>query len=188
MSKPPSLPAAEAAALFATLQARFEAHKHRHGGLVWADVRARLQSNGHALWQLQQMEDSGGEPDVVSLGAASSACQFVDCAAESPVGRRSLCYDRAGWLSRKEHRPETSAQELASTMGITLLTEAQYLALQHWGPFDAKTSSWLNTPESVRTLGGAVFADHRFGRVFVYHNGAQSYYSGRGFRGLLTVD
>lgn len=160
----------------------------RHAGLAWADMLARLQSHDDALWRLQQMEASGGEPDVVCPDAASGACQFVDCAAESPVGRRSLCYDRAGRLSRKEHRPETSAQEMATAMGIRPLTEAQYLALPQWGPFDSKTSSWLNTPDSVRTRGGAVFADHRFGRVFVYHNGAQSYYGGRGFRGLLTVN
>ncbi|MDO7876178.1 DUF4256 domain-containing protein [Hymenobacter sp. ASUV-10] len=173
--------------LLRTLQARFEQHPQRHPGLEWAAVQALLEAKPEKLWSLDDMETTGGEPDVVGHDAATGEYLFVDCAAESPVGRRSICYDLQGLESRKEHRPAHSAVEMAAEMGIELLTEAQYRELQQLGTFDAKTSSWLQTPADVRKLGGAIFADYRFGRVFVYHNGAQSYYGGRGFRGALRV-
>jgi len=173
--------------LLNTLKTRFEKHKERHPGLEWAAVEARLEANPEKLWSLTQMEHSGGEPDVVGFDEQSKEFIFVDCSAESPSGRRSVCYDRAGLESRKEHRPENTAADMAAAMGIDILTEEQYRYLQTLGKFDARTSSWLNTPDEIRKLGGAIFGDFRFGRVFVYHNGAQSYYGGRGFRGLLRV-
>lgn len=181
--------------LLGILKLRFEKNMNRHNGISWAEVEARLttkSANPENLWSLNEMEMTGGEPDVVVLPSQvndknSGEFIFMDCAAESPVGRRSLCYDREGWESRKEHRPENTAIDLAAEMGIDLLTEAEYRALQTLGKFDTKTSSWLLTPASIRKLGGAIFADFRFGQVFVYHNGAQSFYGSRGFRGLLWV-
>lgn len=159
----------------------------RHKGIAWADVQARLQARPDTLQSLFQMEASGGEPDVAGIDKPSGQFLFYDCAAESPAGRRSLCYDRAGWESRKDNRPDNTAVDLAHEMGIDLLTEEQYRALQALGTFDLKTSSWLKTPPEIRKLGGAIFGDQRYGRVFVYHNGAQSYYASRAFRGVLRV-
>jgi len=177
----------QAAELLRTLKARFEKNMRRHPGLDWAKVRARLEAKPAKLWSLDDMETTGGEPDVVGYDAATGEYIFYDCAAESPAGRRSICYDLKGLESRKEHRPAHSAVEMAAEMDIELLTEAQYRELQQLGTFDAKTSNWLQTPANIRQLGGAIFADFRFGTVFVYHNGAQSYYGGRGFRGSLRV-
>ena len=173
--------------LLDALEARFETHPHRHRGIDWADVRARLIANADALAALAEMERTGGEPDVVGRDETTGGYVFVDCSAESPTGRRSLCYDRAGLESRKEHRPADSAVDMATAMGIRLLTEAEYRALQEFGTFDTRTSSWLETPPDIRELGGAIFGDFRYGKVFVYHNGAQSYYAARGFRGSLRV-
>ncbi|MCW3073993.1 MAG: hypothetical protein JWP69_1062 [Flaviaesturariibacter sp.] len=173
--------------LLSTLKARFEKHTARHKGIAWADVESRLKANPGKLWSLHEMETTGGEPDVVGKDKATGEYLFFDCSAESPAGRRSLCYDREGLESRKEHRPENSAVDMATEMGIELLTEEEYRHLQGLGSFDSKTSSWLKTPENIRKLGGAIFGDLRFGTVFVYHNGAQSYYGGRGFRGVLRV-
>lgn len=173
--------------LLATLEARFRKNMKRHAGLDWDAIRARLEAQPEKLWSLARMEHSGGEPDVVAYDEQSDQFVFFDCSAESPSGRRSLCYDRAGLESRKEHRPDNAAVDLAEAMGVEILTEDQYRYLQTLGKFDAKTSSWLNTPPEVRKLGGAIFGDFRFGRVFVYHNGAQSYYGGRGFRAMLRA-
>jgi hypothetical protein len=173
--------------LLRTLQARFQKNMHRHQGMAWADVVASLDNHPAAWKSLQAMEASGGEPDVVHLDSTAAHLTFCDCSAESPTGRRSVCYDREALDSRKEHKPAGSAVDMAANMGITLLTEAQYRALQELGPFDLKTSSWIETPPDVRTLGGALFCDCRYGRVFTYHNGAQSYYAARGFRGCLRV-
>jgi len=175
------------AALLATLRARFEKHRARHDALAWADIDARIGGNGQALATLQRMEDTGGEPDVIAFDAATGVVTFCDCSAESPAGRRSLCYDREARISRKENAPAGSAVEMAGEIGIELLTEEEYHALQQLGRFDTKTSSWLKAPDAVRTLGGAIFGDRRYDRVFVYHNGAQSYYAARGFRGMLRV-
>jgi len=169
------------------LKDRFEKNMNRHAGLDWAKVQARLEANPGKLWSLQEMERTGGEPDVVDHDKATGEYVFYDCSPESPKGRASVCYDRAGLESRKEHKPANTAMDMAAAMGIELLTEVEYAALQKLGKFDAKTSSWLRTPAEVRELGGALFGDRRFGRVFVYHNGAQSYYSARGFRGSLKV-
>ncbi|WP_439590613.1 DUF4256 domain-containing protein [Hydrogenophaga sp.] len=173
--------------LLKTLKSRFESNMHRHPGMAWSDLHERLQGKPAALNSLEKMEATGGEPDVVAFDAATGAYTFCDCSAESPAGRRSVCYDREGLESRKEHRPENSAVEMAASMDIELLTEAQYRALQALGDFDTKTSSWVQTPPYIRKLGGALFCDRRYGMVFVYHNGAQSYYAARGFRGSLTV-
>jgi hypothetical protein len=173
--------------LLGTLKGRFEKHRRRHEDLAWPAVLARLQAAPRAQQALLRMESSGGEPDVIGHEAATGQFVFCDCSAESPSGRRSLCYDRKALDTRKEHKPEGSAVEAAAAMGIELLTEAQYRQLQQLGEFDLKTSSWIATPEDVRGLGGALFCDRRYGRVFVYHNGAQSYYAARGFRGLLRV-
>lgn len=170
-----------------TLQARFESNPNRHPGLEWAKVRARLEANPRKLRSLQEMERTGGEPDVVSLDSKSGEVVFVDCSPETPKGRVSVCYDRAGLESRKEFKPKTSAMDMTAAMGIELLTEEEYFALQRLGEFDRKTSSWIRTPSDIRELGGALYCDRRYGRVFVGHNGAQSYYSGRGFRGSLRV-
>jgi hypothetical protein len=175
------------AELLSILKNRFAKHPGRHQGLDWAGVQARLEAQPEKLWTLDDMEATGGEPDVVGLDAQTGEYLFFDCAAESPAGRRSICYDREGLESRKEHRPATSALDMAAAMGIELLTEAQYRALQQLGRFDAKTSSWLKTPPQIRKLGGAIFADFRYGTVFVYHSGAPAYYGGRGFRGVLKV-
>jgi hypothetical protein len=173
--------------LLRTLEARFERHMHRHPGIAWAEVLARLEGRPAALRSLQAMESTGGEPDVIGHDEKTGQFAFCDCSAESPAGRRSLCYDAAALDARKENRPQGSAAGLAAEMGIDLLTEAQYRALQELGEFDLKTSTWISTPPDVRALGGALFCDRRYGRVFVYHNGAQSYYAARGFRGVLTV-
>lgn len=173
--------------LRAVLEARFAKHPHRHPGIAWADVLARIEGRSAALKSLQAMEASGGEPDVIGRDDKKGPFLFCDCAPESPTGRRSLCYDREALDARKENKPAGSAVEAAAAMGIELLTEAQYRALQALGEFDAKTSSWIATPPEVRALGGALFCDRRYGQVFVYHNGVQSYYAARGFRGLLRV-
>ena len=173
--------------LLATLQARFEQHPHRHEGIAWSQVRARLDASPQSLHSLHEMERSGGEPDVIDQDPQSGQLTFCDCSAESPDGRRSLCYDLAALESRKENRPAGSATEMAAQMGIALLTEAEYRALQRLGRFDTKTSSWIQTPEEIRHLGGALFCDCRYDSVFLYHNGAQSYYAARGFRGSLRV-
>ena len=173
--------------LLGILQARFESNKHRHPELLWTGVLARLEANPKKLQSLLAMEETGGEPDVASFDKKTGAYIFIDCAAESPKGRRSLCYDGAALAARKEHKPKGSAVDVAASMGIELLTEAEYRDLQETGEFDLKTSSWVATSEDVRALGGALFCDRRFGRVFVYHNGAESYYAARGFRGKLRV-
>ena len=171
--------------LLTALKARFVKNLNRHKGLDWAKVQARLEANAEKLWSLHEMERTGGEPDVV--GVKSGETIFVDCSAQSPKGRTSLCYDREGLESRKEHKPKTTAMDMAAAMGIELLTEEQYLELQKLGEFDTKTSSWVKTPADIRKLGGALYCDRRYGRVFVGHNGAQSYYSARAFRGSLRV-
>lgn len=173
--------------LLGTLKTRFEKYLHRHEGLDWSSVQAKLESSARALSSLYEMEATGGEPDVVDYDEQTGEYVFYDCSPESPKGRRSVCYDREGLESRKEHKPRTSAMDMASAMGIEILTEDQYRALQKLGNFDAKTSSWLKTPSDIRKRGGALFGDFRYGNVFVYHNGAQSYYGARGFRGSLRV-
>jgi hypothetical protein len=177
----------EREALIQVLERRFEKHPKRHRGVAWDEVLARLDGSLKALGSLQQMEATGGEPDVIGRDRASGRITFCDCSAESPTGRRSLCYDGEALDARKEHKPAGSAVETAGSMDIRLLTEEQYRALQELGEFDTKTSSWILTPPDVRSLGGALFCDRRYGKVFVYHNGAQSYYAARGFRGLLLV-
>jgi len=169
------------------LKARFEKNMNRHKALEWPKVKARLEANSEKLWSLNEMETTGGEPDVVGHDKKSGEYIFFDCSAESPKGRRSVCYDREALESRKEHKPKNSAVGMADDMGIELLTEEQYLELQKLGDFDAKTSSWLKTPSDIRKLGGAICADFRYGRVFVGHNGAESYYAARAFRGSLRV-
>jgi hypothetical protein len=186
-SDKPELSAKQRTELLAVLRARFEQHPHRHKGLGWDKVQARLEANPAKLWALQEMERTGGEPDVVGHDKKTGECVFFDCSLESPKGRTSVCYDREGWESRKEHRPATNALDLAAALGIELLTEEEYFALQKLGEFDQKTSSWIRTPPEIRSLGGALYCDRRYGRVFVGHNGAQSYYSARGFRGSLRV-
>jgi hypothetical protein len=173
--------------LLQALKLRFEKHMHRHAGIAWAQVRARLDANPDALRSLRAMEATGGEPDVIGQDKGSGHFVFCDCSAESPAGRRSACYDGEALAARKENKPETSAVETATAMGVELLTEEQYRGLQKLGEFDTKTSSWISTPPDVRALGGALFCDRRYGKVFVYHNGVQSYYAARGFRGLLRV-
>ncbi len=173
--------------LLKMLKNRFEKNMKRHAGIEWAKVQQKLEAQPVKIWSLNEMEQSGGEPDVVDFDKKSNEYIFFDCAADSPNGRRSLCYDREGLESRKEHKPKNSAMDMAAEMGIELLTEAQYRHLQTLGSFDSKTSSWLLTPTAIRKLGGAIFGDYRFGMVFVYHNGAQSYYAGRAFRGALRV-
>jgi hypothetical protein len=173
--------------LLQALERRFGKNLHRHQGIAWAEVRARLEGNPSAVRSLRAMEETGGEPDVIGRHEQNGQFAFVDCSQESPIGRRSVCYDRAALDSRKEHKPQGSAVEMAGAMGIELLTEEQYRALQTLGEFDTKTSSWIETPPEVRALGGALFCDRRYGKVFVYHNGAQSYYAARGFRGSLGV-
>ena len=173
--------------LFNTLKARFDKNMNRHKGLDWNKIQAKLESNAEKIWSLHEMEETGGEPDVVGHDAKTGEYIFYDCSAESPKGRRSVCYDREALDSRKAHKPENSAMDMAVEMGIELLTEEQYTNLQQLGNFDTKTSSWVKTPPDVRKLGGAIFCDRRFGRVFTYHNGAESYYGARAFRGILTV-
>jgi len=173
--------------LLRALNARFEKNMNRHQGLGWAEVQARLEANSEKLWSLHEMEGTGGEPDVVGHDQKTGEYIFYDCSAESPDGRRSVCYDRAALESRKEHKPADSATDMAAAMGIELLTEQQYRELQKLGNFDAKTSSWVKTPSDIRKLGGALFCDRRYDTVFLYHNGAESYYAARGFRGSLRV-
>ncbi|TKB97494.1 DUF4256 domain-containing protein [Pedobacter cryotolerans] len=173
--------------LLATLKARFEKNMNRHVDLVWEDIQANLVANADKLWILDSMEETGGEPDVVGLDEKTGAYLFFDCAAETPKGRRSLCYDAEALAARKEHKPANSAINLASEMGIEVLNEEQYRYLQQFGKFDTKTSSWIKTPDEIRKLGGALFCDYRYGTVFVYHNGAESYYGARAFRGCLRV-
>jgi hypothetical protein len=175
------------AELLAALSARFDANKARHPGLAWAKVQVRLEARPDKLWSLAEMERTGGEPDVVAHDKKSGEVVFMDCAPESPSGRRSVCYDREGWLSRKEARPKTTALDLAAEMGVALLTEEEYLALQKLGEFDTKTSSWIATPADFRAQGGALWGGRSYGRVFIGCNGAQSYYAARGFRGVLKV-
>jgi hypothetical protein len=169
------------------LKARFEKNMNRHKGLEWAGVQAKLEAHAEKLWSLNEMERTGGEPDVVGHDAKTGEYVFFDCSAESPTGRRNVCYDREAQESRKKHRPESNAIDMAASMGIELLTEEQYRALQRLGEFDLKTSSWVVTPSAIRELGGALFCDRRYDAVFVYHNGAPSYYGARGFRGSLRV-
>jgi hypothetical protein len=173
--------------ILGTLQARFQKNMNRHKGLEWAKVQAKLEANTEKLWSLSEMETTGGEPDVVAHDSKSGEYIFYDCSAESPKGRRSVCYDREALDSRKEHKPANSAIDMAAAMGIELLTEEQYRELQKLGKFDLKTSSWVNTPAEIRKLGGAIFCDRRYDQIFLYHNGAESYYAARGFRGLLRV-
>ena len=173
--------------LISTLKKRFEGNMNRHNGINWDDVEAKLEANTLKLWSLQQMEETGGEPDVVEFDTASGNYIFFDCSAESPSGRRSYCYDRAALDARKQNKPANNAMESAAAMGVTLLTEAQYAHLQQLGAFDTKTSSWLLTPDAIRKHGGAIFGDRRYNHVFTYHNGADSYYAARGFRGCLSV-
>jgi hypothetical protein len=173
--------------LLLALQARFEKNMKRHKGLEWAKVEAKLEANPGKLWSLHEMEATGGEPDVVGHDKKSGEYIFYDCSAETPKGRRSICYDGEALESRKEHKPKNSAVEMAADMGIELLTEEQYRALQELGAFDTKTSSWVETPAAIRKLGGALFCDRRYDHVFVYHNGAESYYAARAFRGSLRV-
>ena len=173
--------------LLNTLKARFEKNEARHKGIEWANVQAKLETNSEKLWSLHVMEETGGEPDIVGHDNNSGEYIFYDCAAESPKGRRSLCYDLEAWESRKEHKPADSAMEMATAMGIEMLTEAQYRELQQLGNFDTKTSSWVKAPDNIRKLGGAIFCDRRYDTVFTYHNGAESYYAGRAFRGALRV-
>ena len=173
--------------LLKTLKSRFEKNMNRHKGIEWPKVQARLEANPGKLWSLDDMEATGGEPDVVGYDKKTGEFIFYDCSAESPKDRRSLCYDRRALDSRKEHKPKNSAMDMAADMGIEILTEEQYRELQQLGEFDTKTSSWVNTPDEIRSLGGAVFCDRRYNTVFLYHNGAESYYAARGFRGSLRV-
>jgi hypothetical protein len=177
--------------LLSALKARFEKNMNHHKGLQWEKVQAKLEASSEKLWSLNEMERTGGEPDVVGYDKKTNEYIFYDCSAESPAGRRSLCYDREALKSRKEHKPKNSAMDMAAAMGIELLSEEQYRELQSrqmaGGKFDMKTSSWVKTPSEIRKLGGALFADYRYGNVFVYHNGAESYYAARGFRGSLRV-
>jgi hypothetical protein len=182
-----SLSKKQAEELLRTLKARFEKNMNRHQGLEWARVQAKLDENAEKLWSLSEMEETGGEPDVVGLDKKTGEYIFYDCSAESPQGRRSLCYDREALDSRKENKPRDNAIDMAAAMHIGILTEEQYRELQKLGSFDTKTSSWVKTPSNIRKLGGALFCDRRFDTVFLYHNGAESYYAGRGFRGSLKV-
>jgi hypothetical protein len=173
--------------LLNTLKTRFEKNSNRHKSIEWEKVKIKLEANSEKLWSLNEMEKTGGEPDVVGFDKKTGEYIFYDCSAESPTGRRSFCYDEDALQSRKEHKPKNSAMDLANEIGIEILTEEQYRELQKLGEFDTKTSSWVKTPSDVRKLGGALFCDFRFGKVFVYHNGAESYYAARGFRGELRV-
>ena len=181
------LPSEQREELLKTLKARFEKNMKRHKGIDWAKVQAKLEANAEKLWSLNEMEETGGEPDVVGQDKKTGEYIFYDCSAESPNGRRSFCYDRQALDSRKENKPKNSAMDMAAAMDIELLTEEQYRELQELGNFDLKTSSWIKTPPAIRKLGGAVFCDRRYDTVFLYHNGADSYYAARGFRGSLSV-
>ncbi|MFH5832826.1 DUF4256 domain-containing protein [Halalkalibaculum sp. DA3122] len=173
--------------LLGTLKSRFEKHMDRHDNIEWDELKVKLEEYPEKLWSLNEMERTGGEPDVVDQDKKTGEYIFYDCSAESPKGRRSVCYDRDGLESRKKHKPDNNAVDMAAAMGIELLTEEQYRQLQQLGKFDAKTSSWLKTPADIRKQGGAIFGDFRYGHVFIYHNGAQSYYAARGFRGCLRI-
>jgi hypothetical protein len=186
-SKRSALQPGERDELLAALQARFEKNMGRHPGLAWAKVQARLEASPERLWSLNEMERTGGEPDVVGQDKKTGETVFYDCSTESPKGRTSFCYDREALDSRKEHKPKNCALDMAAAMGIELLTEEEYFALQKLGEFDTKSSSWLKTPADIRKLGGAIYGDRRYGRVFIGHNGAESYYQGRGFRGWLKI-
>lgn len=187
MPKAKSINAKQCDELLSTLKARFEKHMSRHPGLDWENVQKRLEANLEKLWSLSEMERTGGEPDVVGVNKQTGEYVFYDCSAESPKGRRGVCYDREALESRKEHKPKDTAVDMAAAMGIELLTEEQYRELQQLGNFDLKTSSWVKTPAKIRKLGGALFCDRRYDTIFVYHNGAESYYAARGFRGSLWV-
>ncbi len=187
MNKSKEVSPSQQAELFKILKSRFDRNMHRHKDLVWARVQARLIEKTEKLRSLLDMEETGGEPDVVNYDKKTGEYIFYDCSEESPKGRRSVCYDREALNSRKEHKPATSAQDMAEAMRIEILTEEQYRELQKLGNFDRKTSSWVRTPPEIRKLGGAIFCDCRYNQVFVYHNGAESYYAARGFRGLLNV-
>ncbi|MBO1001002.1 DUF4256 domain-containing protein [Bacillus sp. SD075] len=187
VSKKKELPLEHREELLRDLKARFEKNMNRHKGLEWAKVQAKLEANTEKLWSLNEMQRTCGEPDVVGYDQKKDEYIFYDCSAESPKGRRSVCYDREALESRKKHKPENNAIDMATAMGIELLTEEQYRAMQKLGNFDMKTSSWVQTPSDIRELGGALFCDSRFGHVFIYHNGADSYYAARGFRGSLRV-
>lgn len=187
MGKNDKLNAAQSAQLIAVLKARFEKNMPRHKGIDWTTVETKLKANAGKLWSLNEMENTGGEPDVIGLDKKTGEYLFVDCSAESPKDRRSFCYDRAALDGRKENKPKNSVMDAAAAMGVELLTEEQYRTLQQSGKFDTKTSSWIQTPDNIRKLGGALFCDYRYATVFVYHNGAESYYAARGFRGLLKV-
>lgn len=173
--------------LLSVLKTRFEKNKHRHAGIEWSTVQAKLEADPSKLWSLNEMEKTGGEPDVIAADKKTGVYIFCDCSAESPKGRRSVCYDRDALEARKEFKPANNAVDMATAMGIELLTEEQYRGLQALGRFDTKTSSWIQTPAAIRKLGGAIFCDRRYDTVFVYHNGAESYYAARGFRGALRV-
>ena len=181
------LPPEQIKALLVILKARFEKHKDRHKGLDWAKLQTKLEAGPEGLWSLNEMEKTGGEPDVIDYDKKTGEYLFIDCCRESPKGRRSLCYDRKALEERKENKPESNVLDRAAAMGIQLLTEEQYRNLQQFGDFDSKTSSWIQTPAEIRKLGGALFCDRRYDTVFTYHNGAESYYAARGFRGLLRV-
>ena len=173
--------------LLLTLQKRFETNMERHEGLEWEKVRSRLEGKADKLWSLSEMEKTGGEPDVIGVDKKTGAYIFCDCSPESPKGRRSVCYDHEALEARKEHKPQNSAIGMAEDMGVKILTEEQYRELQKLGPFDTKTSSWIETPADIRKLGGAIFGDYRYGTVFIYHNGAESYYAARGFRSSIVI-
>lgn len=187
MENKKELPPEKREELLSALKTRFEKNRNRHKDMEWAEVQIRLETNSEKLWSLHEMERTGGEPDVVGHDKKTGEYIFYDCSAESPKGRRSICYDREALESRKEHKPENNALDMAAVMGIELLSEEEYRELQKLGSFDTKTSSWIKTPAGIRKLGGAIFADFRYGNVFVYHNGAESYYAARAFRGSLRV-
>jgi hypothetical protein len=187
MNRNKNLPPEQRELLLRALQARFETNMNRHKGLEWAQIQTKLETNAEKLWSLNEMERTGGEPDVVGRDKRTGEYIFFDCSAESPKGRRSICYDREALESRKQHKPESNALDMAANMGIEILTEEQYRELQKLGEFDTKTSSWIRTPSEIRKLGGALFCDRRYDTVFVYHNGAESYYAARAFRGSLRV-
>ncbi len=181
------LTSAQTTKIISILKSRFDKHKIRHTDLAWSDIQSHLESYPEKLWSLYQMEETGGEPDVLDRDKNTGAFIFYDCSSESPKGRRSICYDREAQDARKEHKPIDNALDMAAELGVELLSEDDYRFLQKFGPFDTKTSSWIETPSDIRKLGGALFADFRYGHVFIYHNGAQSYYAARGFRAMLRV-